>query len=659
MNWKPILVGLVLIPINSLLILLARVSPTFAVPFYNVILFLFVLLVINGFCRAVRLQPILKPSELGLIYIMLSCSTALTCNHLLTELMPVIGYPFWYATAENEWKSLFFRYLPDWLTVSDLRILRGYYEGGSSFHRLAHLQAWLWPIACWSTFLAVLVWSMLCLNVMIRSQWTYKERLTYPVIELPRAMVMPNSPIFRNRLFWTGFLIAATITTINGLHSIFPAFPALPTRRRNINYLLTDPPWNALTAYGYITVSFYPFMMGLGFLMPLDLSFSCWFFFVLSKVALIFTTMVGWQSIPRAPFYDEQAFGAFLSICVLAVWNARTHLHQICLSAFGQSAMDNGQRGFTYRTAWWGLIGGFIFLTLFSIRAGMAWWLAGLLFIVYFALSVSVTRLRAEFGFPAHSLWHATPYFILLPTIGSGKIDPQSSTIFALYRWFNFDWASHPMPHQLEGFKLIDHTGVERHQETKRRYIFSEKALGLSGERNHRDPVPAYTSASLSMMIATVTATLSFMWLWLYLIYKEGAESFRFNRHTHFYGGVAFQQLQQRLYHRLPVDYLGLTFIGVGFCVAAFLAMMRRRFLWWQFHPLGYAMISDWATLSIWTCLLISCLVKWLVLKYTGISGYRRLVPFFLGVILGEMVIGSAWALTAVWTGESVYRFWP
>ena len=191
--------------------------------------------------------------------------------------MPVIGYPFWYTTAENEWKSLFFRYLPDWLTVNDLRILRGYYEGESNFHRPAHLQAWLWPIACWSTFLVVLVWSMLCLNAMIRSQWTYKERLTYPVIELPRAMVMPNSPIFRHRLFWTGFLIAATITTINGLHSIFPAFPALPTRRCNINYLLTDPPWNTLTAYGYIAVSFYPFMIGLGFLIPLDLSFPAVF----------------------------------------------------------------------------------------------------------------------------------------------------------------------------------------------------------------------------------------------------------------------------------------------------------------------------------------------------------------------------------------------
>ena len=107
-------------------------------------------------------------------------------------------------------------------------------------------------------------------------------------------------------------------------------------------------------------------------------------------------------------------------------------------------------------------------------------WLVCLLFAIYFALSVSVTRLRAELGFPAHSLWHATPYFVLLPTIGSAKIDPRSSTIFAIYRWFNFDWASHPMPHQLEGFKFADHTNTKQ------------------------------TKLPLAIMTATVVGTLSF-----------------------------------------------------------------------------------------------------------------------------------------------------
>lgn len=115
----------------------------------------------------------------------------------------------------------------------------------------------------------------------------------------------------------------------------------------------------------------------------------------------------------------------------------------------------------SYRTACWEAIGGLISLIFFSVKSGMALWLVCLLFAIYFALSVSVTRLRAELGFPAHGLWHATSYFACL-TIGSDKIDPRSSTIFAIYRWLNFDWASHPMPHQLEGFKFADHTHTKR-----------------------------------------------------------------------------------------------------------------------------------------------------------------------------------------------------
>ena len=627
---RALLIGIVLVPINSYAILMMRVSPTFAVPFYNVIFALFLLVVVNKLWqRFGGKDGGLNPGEFLVIYLMLSCSTALTSNHILKELIPIIGHPFWFATAENEWRELFLRYLPQWLTISDKRILRGYYEGDSSLYTKAHLKAWIEPVFYWGIFLIVLVWVMLCINVIIRRQWTERERLTYPVIQLPQEMVKAQNALFRNRLLWTGFAISAAITMINGLHTVFPEIPDIPTKRRSINYLLTEPPWNALTSYGYITVSYYPFMIGLGFLMPLDLSFSCWFFFVLSKVMLMFTTMTGWQSRPRVPFYDEQAFGAFLCICIMGLWGGRRHLTSVFLNALGKPKTDDSTEPMSYPLAFWGMIGGFIFLALFTLKTGMAFWLICLLFVTYFALSLAVTRLRAELGFPAHSLWHATPYFILIPTIGTYNIDPKSSTIFSLYRWFNFDWASHPMPHQLEGFKFAEQT------RTKSRRL------------------------PLAIMLATAIGIFSFFWFWLDLAYREGANASRLYGYTSFYGDVPFQQLQQRFYYRTPVDYLGLLFIGVGFAFATVLTAIRKRFLWWPFHPLGYAMISDWATLSIWTCLLISSVVKWLTLKYAGFRGYRKIVPFFLGVILGELVIGCLWAMTAIWYGQPMYRFWP
>ena len=41
----------------------------------------------------------------------------------------------------------------------------------------------------------------------------------------------------------------------------------------------------------------------------------------------------------------------------------------------------------------------------------------------------------------------------------------------------------------------------------------------------------------------------------------------------------------------------------------------------------------------------VGWLLKWLVLKYGGIRLHRKAVPFFLGIVLGEFVIGSFWSL--------------
>ena len=57
--------------------------------------------------------------------------------------------PFWFATAENEWEDLFFRFVPDWLAVSDRRILQGYFEGDEDFWQ-QRIGAWLIPILAWT-----------------------------------------------------------------------------------------------------------------------------------------------------------------------------------------------------------------------------------------------------------------------------------------------------------------------------------------------------------------------------------------------------------------------------------------------------------------------------------------------------------------------------
>ncbi len=86
---------------------------------------------------------------------------------------------------------------------------------------------------------------------------------------------------------------------------------------------------------------------------------------------------------------------------------------------------------------------------------------------------------------------------------------------------------------------------------------------------------------------------------------------------------------------------------------------MRIRFLWFPFHPLAYALANSWGVSQLWMPLLIGSTAKFLMFRFGGLSSYRRAVPFFLGLILGEIAVGSLWTILGLVLGIPTYDFWP
>ena len=60
----------------------------------------------------------------------------------MQTVVPVIPNGFWFATPENEWQQLFWRYLPSWMTLDDLTVLQDFYDGDTTFYRSRYLAAW-------------------------------------------------------------------------------------------------------------------------------------------------------------------------------------------------------------------------------------------------------------------------------------------------------------------------------------------------------------------------------------------------------------------------------------------------------------------------------------------------------------------------------------
>ncbi len=107
---------------------------------------------------------------------------------------------------------LFADRLPDWLTVSDPTSLHNFYGVPLQFHDPENYLPWIVPTLCWSAFCAVLLFTLLCLNSIMRKQWVQAEHLTFPIIQLPFEMTQDSGALFRDRRMWTGFVIAGLIT---------------------------------------------------------------------------------------------------------------------------------------------------------------------------------------------------------------------------------------------------------------------------------------------------------------------------------------------------------------------------------------------------------------------------------------------------------------
>ena len=344
------LIGIILIPFNSYWVLhLSYIwdsnRPTSLALLFNVLFTLLVLIGVGAILKRLRPALAFTQSELLTIYAMLCQASVFAGRDMLQVLVPLMGNGFWYATTENEWAQLFHQHLPEWLVVGKQEVLRGFYEGESTFYLQAHLQAWLLPTLIWVGFCLVIGVTMLCLNVLLRKQWQEHERLTYPIAQLPyeitRAALnvgnLRTTPhlFFNRRMMVVGLGIAAVLNLLYSLHQIDPVFPTIPLYR---GFRLPDKPWSAMNNPGF-RISFFPFAIGVGFLIPLDLGFSCWFFHLFWHFQRIIGESFGWRGAIGFPKEMAQIRGVWIALFLWTLWMGRAHVKVVLQTVFGRGGV--------------------------------------------------------------------------------------------------------------------------------------------------------------------------------------------------------------------------------------------------------------------------------------------------------------------------------
>lgn len=586
--------------------------------FYNVIFCIVVLLSANSLLRRYLPRHALSSSELMALYVLLTIGSVMAGHDSTQILWPMIAYPAWFASPANGW-GRFQRYMPDALTVKNRAVLKDYFLGGSTLYTWEHISIWLLPVFLWTVIIVIMTLMMLCILALLADRWTRQERLAYPNTQLPLAMIQEGGTFFKSPWMWIGLAIAAGMNLMNGLHLLYPSLPGSGGAFLDLGTLLRSRPWSAI---GYTPTAVFPFAVGMSFFIPLDLSFSIWFFYVVTKLSRVAGDVFGFTANPRFPYPIEQSAGAWIGLVLLALWASRNALREQFQRALHGDKQSEGDV-LAPRTAVMGLVAGSLVLMVMARMVGIPPLLSAIYLLLFFAIGIGIARIRAELGPPSHDFL-GDPLMMMTTFAGSSQLGMPVLTVFMLMNSLNRAYRAHPMPTMLEGFAMFIRRGL-----SSRRLLFG-------------------------IVLAVIVGTLSSAWAHYFFSYKYGAAVYGEQAQCWWF----YDRLAGWGTNPARPDGPGITAMLSGAAITFGLMALRLRYPWCPLHPAGYALsLSPWNAAWYSTSVFVGWLIKLAIMHYGGLRLYRRALPFFMGLVLGDLMMGAIWSLLGIILKMHMFRF--
>jgi len=587
----------------------------------------------------------LQRSGALLVYAFLTIAVSMSSVGVVRMLFPNSTALFYFATTENNFAE-FQQYVPDWIVPHDPEVIRQMYEGTDSEPDapawmipwlVVPWRAWLTPLVMWTVFLLLAFIAMMSLMTMFRRQWVERERLTFPIVHLVMELSGGESSqatlsFFKNGAMWAGFTLAALYNIMNILNAWNPSVPAMG-RTYDIGALFTERPWSAIQPF---SIAWRPENFGLGYLVPTEITLSVWVFYVLLRLSNVAATAVGYEP-AGFPHVQEQSFGSYLALGAFLIFVGREHLARIFRRALGMAQdVSDADEPMPYRMSVIGLIVGFGGMLVWAGMAGMALWTAAIYFFLFLLFALVYARARAEAG--AAMVW-LFPFYqhkrMMINIAGSEPFQKMGGwsnlTIFSMLMFLSRGYFQSMMAYQIESTKIADQGKIC--QRSMAIWLVVALVVGLAGA--YVIHLQAYYMHGANILEGGTTQG----------GYRTRLATQEYEELASFMKG-----------HKEP-DRSKTGAAAVGFLVTAALIGLRTVFLRFPLHPLGYAMVTAYGP-PLWGPFFIVWVVKTLILRIGGMGMYRRLIPFFLGIVVGHFfTAGLVWGWWSAINDELARRY--
>ncbi len=586
----------------------------------GVLLFFFPALIANAIMNRRWPGMVLSASELVVVFAMLWLGAASFQIGMIGNFLGVMSAPEYFASAENRWAELYLQYIPPWATPSNATGgVREFYNGLGPGKAIPW-HIWIVPLIWWGSVIAAALGVVICLMTIVQEQWHDHEKLTFPMADIPLALIGRTSPngwvsdTLRSRLFWYGAALPLTIVAWNTLHWFDPLFPRIAFSQE-VTQLAIKYYRDAYTKVDLFTI-------GLAYFAPLQVLRGFWLGRLIIGTEMGLAGKFGFAQGMNPgfePWSDWgsntvawQCLGCLTMFVLWGLWMGRGHYREVLRSSVGRSVSLSRNLSTRYRAAVWGLVAGLVYLAYMFHALGMSW----TVILIFLPMTVILILAMSKFAAESSMLFVESPvnaHTFVVQTLGSGNIPQATMTALVLaYVVFRSN-SGLMMPQIAFATRMGDEKGVRR----GRLFV----ALG---------------AAVLVAIVVSIVTTIM-------LAYDVGA--FNFQSHAFQVGHIeAFDTLALKTNEAFGTDWHRVGFLGIGMAMMAAIMAVRMRFANFWLHPIGFG----FATTSIAGLQVINLFLAWLVKSTLDRLGGHRLVnrakPFFVGLVCGH-ALGLALAI--------------
>ena len=488
---------------------------------------------------------------------------------------------------------------------------------------------WTGPLASWGVMALFSMAMMVGLAMVVLPQWRHNERLAFPLLGLQQRLLEPPEEgqlvggLFRTKSFWIGAGVVVFLYCLQGANLYMPTkVPAIPLKW-DVGKLFTEGALQHVDDISGIKANQIVFLIvGVTFFMPSRIGFSIVFFHLLYVAYAVVNKAYYPPYNPGA--IGDQNTGSLVALAVGVLWLGRSQWARVFRAMFRRSKSDDDCYN---RAAGWTLAIGF---------AGAAGWLvwvgvqpvAAVAFVaIGFMVSLVIARLVAETGIPFMSIQCAGVHHLIRMLPVSWLSGP--TVLFSMVPTLFFQDGSR-----------ISATGLGTH------------ALGMDEDANPRRRARlAWVLLGVMMLGVVICGAVH-----LYMNYNEDisyADTAPINQTGQWRLSDAMGLFQQ--HEKIEKDpekdsFLEVTYnrpahVVGGATVAGLL--MCACLLWpsWPLHPIGFLMGGGYLPALGWPSILLGWSLKVSILHFGGARLYRKAAPFFLGLIVGQLLAAAIWAI--------------